>query len=96
MKNGDYIIVRSYAAGVLAGTLKSKKEKEVILKKARRLWYWKGAASLSELAMSGVKNPDECKFPEEVTEVTITEACEILSVSAKAKKSIAKVPVWRS
>lgn len=96
MKNRDYVIVRSYAAGVFAGYLKSKKEKEVVLTKARRLWYWSGAASLSQLAMEGVKNPNQCKFPCEVDEVTITEACEILSVTKKAKTSIAEVPIWKS
>lgn len=96
MKTNDYVIVRSYAAGVFAGTLKSKKGKEVVLKNARRLWYWKGAASLSELAMSGIKCPNECKFPEEVSEIIITEACEILSVSKKAQESISGVPIWRS
>ena len=32
---------------------------EVELKNCRRIWYWNGAASLSELALSGVKR-DEC------------------------------------
>ena len=49
-----YVIVRTYSAGVFAGTLESKEGKEVILSNARRLWYWKGAASLSQLAMEGV------------------------------------------
>lgn len=96
MEIGDYIIVRTYSAGVFAGNLKSKNDKEVTLTNARRLWYWSGAASLSQLAMEGVKNPQACKFPCEVIEVTLTESIEILSVTEQAKKSIEGVPVWKA
>jgi hypothetical protein len=95
MKKGSYVIARTYSAGVFAGTLVSKKGKEVELKNARRLWYWDGAASLSQLAVDGVSKPQNCKFPCEVTEVLLTEAIEILAVSKKAKKSIAEVKVWQ-
>ena len=94
MKLGDYVIVRSQSAGVFAGTLENKQGKEVTLTGARRLWYWKGSASLSELAMHGVSCPLECKFPCEVNEVLLTESVEILSVTEQARKSIAGVPVW--
>ena len=52
------VIVRTYSAGVFAGEFVSRKGREVVLKNARRLWYWSGAASLSEMAMSGVRHPD--------------------------------------
>lgn len=90
----SYIIVRTYSAGVFAGTLVSRNGKEVVLKDARRLWYWKGAASLSQLSQEGVSAPKECKFPCEVPEVTLLEVIEILPVSEKAKASIASVKVW--
>ena len=47
------VIVRTYSAGVFAGTLARKDGKEVELTNARRLWYWRGAASLSQLATVG-------------------------------------------
>ena len=89
-----YVIVRTYSAGVFAGTLVSRKGQEVVLKDARRLWYWSGAASLSQLAVEGVKDPVGCKFPCEVPRVELPQAIEILDVSSKARKSIAAVPVW--
>lgn len=95
MKKGDYVIVRTYSAGVFAGTIVLKKGKEVKLKNARRLWYWDGAASLSQLSVDGVSKPENCKFPCEVSEVLLTEAIEILAVSKKAKKSISEVKVWQ-
>ena len=95
MTSKKYVIVRTYSAGVFAGFLKSRKGKEAVLNKARRLWYWNGAASLSQLANEGVKNPNECKFPAEVNEVILTEAIEILNVTEKARKNIAEVPIWQ-
>lgn len=90
-----YVIVRTTSAGVFAGYLESKEGKEVVLRDARRLWYWKGASSLSQLAMEGVKCPNECKFPCEVTMVTLTEAIEILDVTEEARLNIKAVPVWK-
>lgn len=90
-----YVIVRTFSAGVFAGDLKSRDGQEVVLSKARRLWYWEGAASLSQLAVDGVSKPEKCKFPCEVSEVTLLQAIEILLVSKKAKESIARVPIWK-
>ena len=91
-----YVIVRTYSAGVFAGYIESRKGQEVVMSKARRLWYWNGAASLSQLAIDGVSRPTDCKFPEEVDRVELLQAIEILSVTEKAKASIASVPVWKS
>jgi len=91
---GAYVIVRTYSAGVFAGTLVKKECKEVTLTGARRIWYWSGAASLSELAQRGTSRPGQCKFPAPVDEVILTEAIEILSVSPQAKKSIEGVVPW--
>ena len=91
-----YVIVRTYSAGVFAGYLEKKEGKEVILKKARRLWFWDGAASLSELAEYGVSKPENCKFPCEVATITLTEAVEILDVSKESQECIARVSIWSS
>jgi len=90
----NYKIVRTYSAGVFAGYLESRNGREVVMTKARRIWYWAGAASLSQLAMEGTKKPDECKFPCEVDRVELLEAIEILDVTEQARESIASVPVW--
>ena len=90
----DKVIVRTYSAGCFAGLLKSREGKEVVLESARRLWYWAGAASLSQLAMEGTSKPKECKFPVVMQEVTLTEAIEIIAMTEKAWKSVAEVPVW--
>ena len=89
-----YVIVRTYSAGVFAGYLESRKEKEVVMRQARRIWYWDGAASLSQLATDGTSKPSNCKFPCAVDKVELTEAIEILQCTETAKKSISEVKVW--
>ena len=91
----DYVIVRTYSAGVFAGNLESRVGKEVVLKNARRIWYWDGAASLSQLAVDGTNKPDSCKFPCEVPEITLTEAIEIIPCTEKSEKSIKEVAIWK-
>jgi hypothetical protein len=95
MSDEKYVIVRTYSAGVFAGYIVSRNGREVVMRQARRLWYWKGASSLSQLAMEGVKYPNECKFPCEVDRVELLEVIEILDVTDQAKQSIASVPVWK-
>ena len=94
-KKLKYVIVRTFSAGVFAGFLVSRKGQEVVMKDARRLWYWTGAASLSQLAMEGTKDPQGCKFPCAVLEIELLQAIEILPVTEKAQKSIEGVPVWQ-
>ncbi len=91
---GRYVICRTYSAGVFAGVLKSRDGKEVVLTDARRIWYWDGAASLSQLAIDGTSEPNNCKVPAPVAEVLLTEAIEIIPTTEKAQASIAAVPVW--
>ena len=90
----QYYIVRTYSAGVFAGYIESRNGREVVMTQARRLWKWSGAASLSQLAMEGVKNPSDCKFPCEVDRITLLEAIEILECTETARKSIFGVHVW--
>ena len=92
---GKYCMVRTYSAGVFAGTIVKRKGKELLLKAARRIWYWDGAASLSQLATEGTSNPQNCKFPVAVASVLLTEVIEIIPITPAAKKSIASVPVWK-
>ena len=96
MKN-RYVLVRTYAMGVFAGELQPESTETLkVLKNARRIWYWSGAASLSQLATDGTSNPKNCKFPCEVSRVELTspQGFEVLDVTDKARESISSVPVW--
>jgi len=93
-----YVIVRTDVMGVFAGDLceKQSTETKIVIKNARRIWYWSGAASLSELAVEGTCDPNNCKFPIEVEEVILTSprGFEILKCTKKAMESIKAVPIW--
>ena len=89
-----YVIVRTCSAGVFAGYLECRDGKEGAVVRARRLWRWAGAASLSQLAEDGTKDPGGCKFPCEVSRIELTEIIEVLRCTEKARASIAGVPVW--
>ena len=89
-----YVIVRTYSAGCFAGFLESHEGKEVVMTKARRLWHWGGAATLSQLAVDGTSKPKQCQFPVVVPRIILTEAIEIIEATKTAQKSIEGVPVW--
>lgn len=91
---GKACVVRTYSAGVFFGELAERNGKEAVVKNARRLWYWDGAASLSQIANSGVSKPASCKFPAPVSEVLLTEVIEIIPATEAAIASIAAVPEW--
>lgn len=96
MNGMKYIICRTQSAGVFAGYLESRSGQEVVLRNARRLWYWEGSASLSQAAQEGFSKPNRCKFPCEVDRVELLNAIELLDCTKKSQDSIASVPVWKS
>ncbi|TXH09471.1 MAG: hypothetical protein E6R03_16695 [Hyphomicrobiaceae bacterium] len=89
-----YVICRSRDAAVFAGYLVERNGREVELANARRIYYWDGAATLSQLAQDGTSKPDQCKFPAPVDRVELLEVCEVLYVTEKARLSIASVAEW--
>ena len=90
----QYYIIRADRAGVFAGNIKSRDGSEVVLTNVRRLWYWRGAASLSQMAQDGVSDPRNCKFTVTVPEMTVLGVIEIIPCSDKAEKSIKGVAEW--
>jgi len=89
-----HVIVRCQQAGVFAGLLHWRSGTEVTLLDARRIWYWSGAATLSELALRGTRDPDGCTFPPAVPEITLLGVCEIIPTTPAAQISLAAVPDW--
>lgn len=93
--NGKYVIVRGDRSGVFAGDLVSNEGRKVVLKDCRRMWYWAGAASISQIAKEGVKNPRSCKFTVTVERIAILDAIEIIPTTAEAEANIKAVPEWK-
>lgn len=88
-------IVRTDKAGVFFAEIESRNGSEAELKNARRLWYWNGAASLSQLATEGVTKPRDCKFTVTVDSCTVLGVIEIIPCTEQAVESINNVPVWK-
>ena len=92
---GQYVIIRTYSAGVWAGYLKEKVKNEVYLTEARRMYKWVNieGISLSGIALNGL-NKDESNICAPVGIVWL-EAIEIIPCSEKAKQSIIKQPIYK-
>ena len=88
-------IIRADRAGVFFGEIESRTGSEVTMRNVRRIWYWEGANTLSQLAVDGTMFPDKCKFSVVVESMTILGVIEIIPCTDKATKSISEVPEWR-
>lgn len=77
-----YVLVRTYSAGVHFGQLTARAGEEVELSNARRIWDWKGANTLNEIANHGVKTGS--RVSEAVTSNILTGAIEIIACTPEA------------
>ena len=82
-------LIRTYSAGVHVGELQSQSGAVVKLKNARRIWRWRGANTLNELANHGAAR-EWTRISEPVPEITLTEAIEVIPVSDAAAKNLSE------
>lgn len=95
IKGMEYCVIRTYSAGVFIGWINTKiKGMERTIYDSRRVFYWKGAASLSQMANDGVKQPDECQITQVVPITYLTEVIEVIPCTRKAKDCLESVSVW--
>lgn len=96
---GAPVLIRATSAGVHFGILESSEftpaGQVVILSNTRRVWYWSGAASLSQMANEGVKNPGSCKFSVVVSQNQIVDVIETLPLTEGAYDNLKSVPEWK-
>lgn len=90
-----YVVIRSRDSGVHAGYLQERRGDEVDLIDSRRLWYWDGAATLSQVAMEGVKKPSNCKFAVTLPKITVLGICEVINATEAARSNIESVEAWK-
>ena len=94
-ENNPWAVVRSKDAGVFLGRLVKEDGTRVELSDSRRIYYWDGAATLSQLSQEGVKNVSNCKFPCPMPSQIVFGVCEIIPATEAAVLSIQSVPVWK-
>ena len=86
MTNRKYVVIRTYSAGVHVGELSDRRGQEVDLVNARRIWSWKGANTLHEIANSGVSTGS--RVSQTVAAITLTQAIEIIECTDAARKNL--------
>ena len=92
---GKKCMFRTYSAGVHFGELVYKDGQECLVKNARRVWYWKDACSLSQLAMEGSKSINECKIAMTVNEIVLDRVIEIIPMTDEAIKNLYGAKEWK-
>jgi len=95
MKKGTKVIIRGDRSGVFFGTLENRVGQEVELSNCRRIWYWSGANSISQLAKDGTNNSDSCKFTVSVDNIEILDVVEVIKCTDRAIESIESVKEWK-
>jgi len=98
MKNliGKQVIVRAEKAGVFYGTLTAIENKDTVqLKNARKIYFWSGACAIEQIALEGVKNPNQCQFTVVNEEITIMNCIQINPCTKEASTNIESVFVWK-
>ena len=86
---GEFVIVRTFSAGVHVGTLAEANGTAVLLTDARRVWRWRGANSLHELALYGAAE-DYTRISEPVPRILLTQAVEVIPCAPEARKNLEK------
>lgn len=97
--DGEYKIIRTYAAGVFMAKVESTKAElngvNGVLIDARRIWYWNGACSLSQLAMEGVTDTKTTKIAVPVNRIEVANIIEIIDMTDQAIKILLGIPPWK-
>ena len=84
---GEFVIVRTRSAGVHFGTLAESCGTAVELYNARRLWRWRGANTLNEIALEGCAQ-EYTRISKAVPRILLTEAIEVILCSKEAQKNL--------
>ena len=97
---GEYVICRGYYSGVHAGVMEKIEGDWIYLRNARRVCYWSGAASLSELAVHG-PNPAKAGASKICAvvprqRIKLSDVCEVIVCEPAGEKWLREVPVWRA
>lgn len=91
-KKNTVVVVRTYSAGVHVGRLVRHRGKEVELADAHRIWRWRGANTLHELALHGAAQ-EWTRISERVGSIMLTEAIEIIPCTDRAADDL-RTPRW--
>ena len=89
------IIARIERAGVFHGTLDYIDNEIIRLKDARRIYYWNGALSVTDIAAKGITG-GKVTIPVTTVEFMSDKVVELNECSEEATKSIEAIKVWKN
>lgn len=93
---GKKVLIRSYASGVHFGTLESEQftpsGKVVVLSNSRRIHYWEGAASLSQVAVDGIKTG---RVAIALKTIEVVNVIETIPLTNEAISNLENQPIWK-
>ena len=87
---GPLSIVRTLSAGVHVGRVVKIEGATVELADAVRIWRWRGANTLNEVAMKGVNTEQYTRISEPVPSILLIGAIEVIPVA----EGVTFPPVW--
>ncbi len=85
---GQFVIIRTTGAGVHCGTLEKEGKRSVTLTNARRIWRWRGANTLHEMALRGASLTEFTRISEPVESITIRDVHEIIPCTDAAQENL--------
>ncbi len=88
------VIIRSYESGVHYGTLQSVHDNTVTLTNSRRIHYWDGANSLTDIALGGIQNKVESRVTASLDSIIVKNVNEIIPCTALAIDCLDNFPIW--
>lgn len=80
---GDRVLVRCRNAGIHVGTQVKRDANVLVLENANRIWRWRGAHDLNDVAMQGVNRKEYTRISRMVPSITLTvqDVCEVIPVA---------------
>jgi len=95
-----YCIIRTYSAGVFAGFINrtdalNSPYQSATIYNSRRIHWWEGAASISQVSQEGFKKLDACRIAMVVPEEDLRRIIEVIPCTEVAKNQIEGAKEWK-
>jgi len=101
MKGKEYCIIRTYSAGVFAGWIDTnafneKDNQNSTIYDSRRIHWWEGSASISQMALEGFKKLSSCRIAMVVPKEYLKRVIEVIPCTNIAKEQIEGANIWKN
>jgi hypothetical protein len=90
---GQFVIVHSVRAGVFVGVLAGLDEDRVSLQGCRKIFRWKGAKTLRELATDGCSLTERTQITDSVPMQLVFECHQVIPCTEKARQILDR-SIW--